>query len=168
MSDPIAPAAPAAAPNAPRASRARASDFGVGSFKYTVWSYELSENQTQEDALNPRFWVDVVDKVIGQDKTKPQGRGQEIRCWKADTAHLFYLVIVEIGPGFIKTKLVRDGGAEAVKELPEASPLTTKWNVGKRMHDVIRKVDGHVMASNFQSKQAAADWIADHLKAMAA
>lgn len=148
--------------------RARTGNFGPSGFKFTVWSYELQETDTQEDTLDPRFWRDVAAAVMGVDKINPNGRGNEIRCWKPDTSHLFYLVIVEIGPGYIKTKLIRDAGAEAVKPLPENSPLSVKWNPGKKSHDVIRAGDNTVLKAGFQTKQAAAEWIADHLKSMAA
>lgn len=154
---------PAVAPK----QRIRSSVFGVQSYMFTRWSAELTEAQTIEDALDPTFWADIAHKIIGEDKAKPKGRGDIIEVRKLDTGLYAELLIVETGPGFIRTQVIRSAEQASV-DIPEKSPLGTKWNVGTKRHDVVRKADGVVLAGNFQTKSAAAAWITDHLKKLAA
>ena len=142
-------------------------DFGVASFKFNRWSAELGELQTIDDALQPRFWAGQADKIMGHDKTKPKGRGDIIEVRQHSTGLYAELLVTEVGTGFIKTILLRQGQPKDVT-IPEGSPLTTRWNVGKRCHEVIRVSDKLLMASDFQTKASAAAWIGDHMKAMAA
>jgi hypothetical protein len=46
------------------------------------------------------------------------------------------------------------------------SALTTKWNIGTKKHDVVRKSDGQVMAKDFQTKDSAVAWIESFAKKM--
>jgi hypothetical protein len=142
-------------------------NFGLGSFKFNRWSAELDEAQTLEQALEPTFWTGQVDTIMGQDKSKPRGRGDIIEVRKADSGLYAELLVIEIGKGFVKVKLIARAEPEAV-EVPAKSALTTRWNAGAKTHDVIRKADGQVMRGGFQTKATAAAWIADHIKAMAA
>lgn len=162
----MAETVPAAAPVKP-AARMLTKNFGVSSYRYNRWSADLDETQTLEDALQPRFWIDQSALLMGHDKANPKGRGDIIEVRKPDTGLYAELLVMEIGIGFIKVQLIaRAEGKDP--PIPENSPLTPKWNPGKRAHDVIRKDTNQVMASGFQSKEAAAQWIVDHLKAMAA
>lgn len=138
--------------------------FGLVEFKFRRWSAELTEEQTLEIALDPTFWAGQVDKIMGHDKSK--GRGDIIEIRKADISLYAELLIVEIGAGFVKTVLISEAKPESI-EIPASSPLATKWNVGKRCHEVVRVADNQVMHSGFQTKTSAAAWIDDHLKKMA-
>lgn len=142
-------------------------NFGIATLKFNRWSAELDEAQTLDDALTPTFWSGQAEKLMGHDKANPRGRGDIIEIRKLDTGLYAELLVVEIGKGFIKTELVRRAEPEAVT-VPDDSPLTTRWNVGKRAHDVIRRSDNEVMARDFQTKAAALEWITKHLTAMAA
>lgn len=141
--------------------------FGLAEFKRRRWFAELTEEQTVEQAMEQTFWRHQAEQIVGHEKSIPRGRGDIIELYKADTGEYAELLITEIGPGFVKTRLIRDAKAPEVT-VPESNPFTTKWNVGKRAHDVVRKSDNAVMASGFQSKPSAMDWIDNHLKAMAA
>ena len=147
----------------PRKSMDR--NFGVESFKHNRWSYDLDETESLEDAQRPEFWAGVVDKISGHDKQG--GRGDIIAVRKLDSGLYAELLILELGPGYIRTQLVRES-IPAEVTVPEDSGLTTRWNVGKRAHDVIRVSDKQVMAGGFQTKAGAAEWINKHTKAMAA
>lgn len=147
--------------------RASMRNFGLSSFKFNRWSVELPEEHSLEDALEPTFWVDIAPQVMGHDKAAPKGRGDVIEVRKLDTGLYAELIITEVGNGFLKVRqLLRD--QPAVAEIAEGSPLKTKWNVGKRLHDVVRAADGQVMATGFQTKEKAIEWIDDHLRKMAA
>lgn len=140
--------------------------FGVASFKYNRWSLDLAEAHTLEDALNDTsLWSNIVNQIAGHDKTK--GRGDVVEVRKADTGLYAELLIVEIGPGYVKAEPIR-AYEPKVPEVPEGVPFVTKWNVGKRTHDVVRKADGQVMVGGFQTKVKAIEWITDHMSKMAA
>lgn len=157
------------APSVPRPSRILTRDFDAAQFRFNEWSAVLSENQTIEDALDPTFWADVVDKVMGHDKSKPRGLMDIIKVRKPDTMQYVELMITGIGKGFIRVvKSEREFKAAEGPAISQDSPLSPRWNVGRRSYDVIRKADGAVMHSGFQTKGAANEWIADHIQKMAA
>jgi hypothetical protein len=139
--------------------------FGVAEFKFRRWSAELTEEQSIEDALKPEFWANQADKLMGHDPANPKGRGDIIEIRKLDTGLYAELIVRSIGKGFIRCDVIRAQEPDAAVEAEDA-PLKTKWNVGKRMHDVVRD-DGQVMAGNFQTKELAVAWINDHLGKMA-
>jgi hypothetical protein len=147
--------------------RMSARNFGISTFKFNRWSAELTEEQSLEDALKPEFWVDLASQVMGHDPANPKGRGDIIEVRKLDTGLYAELIITEVNKAYLKVRM-QHKDQPAVAEVAEGSPLTTKWNVGKRTHDVIRKADGQVLASGFQAKEKAIEWIEDHLRKMAA
>lgn len=141
-------------------------DFGLVQFKHNRWSADLTEQQTIEDAVNPVFWANVADIIMGADKAAPKGRGDIIEVRKLDASLYAELLIIEIGKGYVKTLLVR--GAEPPEVVvPEESPLIPKWNVGRRAFDVVRKGDSEVMSQGHQTKHAAVEWINKHRAVMA-
>src|SRR5262245_3755705 len=138
---------------------------GVASFNFTRWSAVLEKEQALEDALEPAFWSSHVGKILGHDTM--QGRGDIIEIRKLDSGLYAELLVVEAGAGFIRVEVVHRHEPKPI-ELPANVPFTTRWNAGKRLHEVIRKADGAVMAGNFQTRGSAARWIAEHMKALAA
>lgn len=163
-----APAAPPPIPQIPQAPALKSvlgKDFGLAEFKRNTWRVELSPDQTIDDTADPKFFRNQVGLVIGHNKTG--GRGDLIEVWKPDTSELALLVIVEIGVGYIRTTM-KDRFAPEEVEIPDGVPFITRWNVGRRAHEVLRKADDAVMASNFQTKASALAWISQHMKAMAA
>lgn len=156
-----------AAPPVPQPKRAQMRNFGLIEFKRRVYDYELTADQSVEDALEPTFWTDAVAGVMGYDANNPKGRGDIIKLWKPDTSESATLRIIEIGKGYIKTRLEGRWTEGATKQLPDDARFTTRWNVGRRCHEVVRG-DGQVMSGGHQTKDGATEWIAQHLKAMAA
>jgi hypothetical protein len=136
-----------------------ARNFGEVSFKFRRWSAELTPDQTLEDALVPNFWKGQAEIVRGHSPTAPKGRGDIIEIRKPDTGLYAELIVVEIGPDFIRTQPIKAYIPDDVQD-PDGV-LVTKWNFGKKMHEVVRKSDGTVIKSDFQTKQAAVDWIAE-------
>ena len=110
------------------------------------------------DVERPLLWKHILGKIA---------RGDVLEAFKPDTGEYAKFVVTEAGQGFIKLGRI-EAFTPAEVAAPEDSALTTKWNVGKRAHDVIRKADGFVMATNFQTKEGAVAWIADHQKKVAA
>jgi hypothetical protein len=142
-------------------------NFALAEFKSRRWRAELTEDQIVEDTADPTFWRHQADKIMGHDVLNAKGRGDILEVFKPDTSEYVELLVTEIGKGFVKTRLISHSKPDDVA-VPDASPLTTKWNVGKRAHEVVRKSDNAVMAGGFQSKGSALEWIERHVKAMAA
>lgn len=138
-------------------------NFGLAEFKRNVWHLKLEEAETFDDATNSASWVNLVDKIIGHDKAR--GPGDRIEVWKPDTGAFGEMIINEIGPGYVRANFIR-AYEPKVAEIPEGVPFVTRWNVGKRAHDVLRKADNQVMAGGFQSKNKAVEWINDHMAKM--
>lgn len=134
-------------------------------FSHNRWQASLTEGQTIADALQPTFWQHHASAIMGFDKLKPGGLMDVIELRKPDTMDYWELLVTGVGPGFIRTRVVKES-TTAPLSLDESGPLVTRWN-GKS-HDVIRSSDRQLMQGGFQSKAAAAAWIADHLKKMAA
>jgi hypothetical protein len=135
-------------------------NFGLAEFKRNVWHLKLEEAETFDDALNGPSWANLVDKIIGHDKSR--GPGDRIEVWKPDTGAFGEMIISEIGPGYVRANFIRAYEPKAV-EIPDDVPFVTRWNVGKRMHEVMRRADNQVMAGGFQSKDKAIEWITDHM-----
>lgn len=166
MADPaLAPVA--AVPTAPLKRRLMERQAAVSTFKYNTWAVDLDEGQTLDDVLDSHFWAAIADKIMGQDKTNPRGWGDLIQIRKRDTEQFLEVMVVSVGKGFVKVVPLRAYEPKDVSE-PENSPLETRWNPGKKCREVVRKSDKMLMASNFQTKEEAVAWIADHVKAMAA
>lgn len=134
-----------------------ARDFGVAEFKRAVYHLTLTEAHTLDDVPNPRLWGDLLDKMR---------RGDAVEAFKPDSGEYAKYIVCESGPGFIRLGKIE--GYEPAEIATPDGALKTKWNVGKRVHDVIREADGYVMASGFQTKATAVAWIVDHQNKVAA
>lgn len=135
-------------------------------FSHNRWQASLTEGQTIDDALTPQFWRHQAETILGHDKVKPGGLMDIIELRKPDTMDFWELLVVGVGPGLIRVRVIKEATTAPIV-LDETGPLRPRWNVGKQSHDVVRS-DGQVMASGFQTKAAAAAWIEDHIKKMAA
>lgn len=141
----------------------RESNFGLAEYKRNVWHLKLEENETFDDAMNGPSWSNLVAKIVGHDKSR--GPGDRIEVWKPDTGAFGEMIINEIGAGYVRANFIR-AYEPKISEIPEGVPFVTRWNVGKRAHDVLRKADNQVMAGGFQSKDKAIEWINDHMAKM--
>jgi hypothetical protein len=141
----------------------RESNFGLAEFKRNVWHLKLEENESFDDATNGSSWSNLVAKIVGHDKSR--GPGDRIEVWKPDTGASGEMIITEVGPGYVRANFIRAYEPKAI-EVPDDVPFTTRWNVGKRRHEVLRRADNQIMASDFQSKEKAVEWIADHMAKM--
>jgi hypothetical protein len=142
-------------------------------FATNIWRVDLPETQSFDDCLDPSFWMHVVDKVAGDNKVNPRGIGDDVVVFKRDAMAKRTYMITGIGAGFIRLIEKTNERVEAPSaDVDEASPLQTRWNVGKRGHEVVR-IEGNgalvtVLAGPFQTKAEAVAWIEDHLAKMAA
>ena len=147
------------------AGRMTSKYFQRSDFAYTRWSADLQEGQTLEHALEPRFWIDQAEKLMGHDKLKPKGVGDIIELRQPSTGLYVELIVTEVGTGFIKVKPIRAFEPPKI-EIPDDVPFKTKWNVGAKKHEVLRRADNVLMQGDFQTKEAAVAWITQHMAAM--
>lgn len=148
----------------PLKSRLHPKNFGKADYKANRWSAELSEKQALEDALDPTFWVDQAGQIM---RCPHKGLLDIIELRKPDAALYAELVILGTGAGYVKVKVLKSAQDDQI-DIPAESPLTTKWSVGTKTYEVIRQADKVTLSAGFQTKAAAAAWIADHLSKMAA
>jgi hypothetical protein len=149
----------------PRLERMSSQNFGALEFKRNTWFYELTEAQTKEDLSRPEFWADKSDQVRGHDGRG--GIGDLMLLDKPDSGWSAWARINVVGKGFLKISIFSECKPEQV-EVAKESPLATRWNPGRKCHEVIRASSKDLMASGFQQKADAVAWINDHLRQMAA
>lgn len=147
--------------------RLLARNFGPAAFRYNRWCADLEDGQSIDEVMEGAFWVDQAPHLMGHDEKNPKGIGDIIEVRQRSTGLYAEFIVREIGKGFIKVERLRMAEPAPVV-IAENAPLTTRWNVGKSSHEVIRQSDKQVMATGFQTRARAAEWIADHLKAMGA
>lgn len=143
----------------------------ISGFVTNIWRADLPEDQSFEDCLDPTFWMHVVDKVAGDNKANPRGIGDDLVVFKRDAMEKRRYMISGIGAGFIRLVEVEKAGIAPAPDLKDNSPLKTRWNPGRKGHEVVRTEAGGsvtVMAGPFQTKPEAVEWINDHLQKMAA
>lgn len=143
----------------------------LSGFVSNQWHYAMPEKQSFDDCANQDFWTHVSDKVAGDNKAAPRGIGDTLVIFKRDAMALRRYMIAGIGAGFIRLVEIERAAVADVAPLREDSPLKTRWNPGKKCHEVVR-IDGEnlmsIMATNFQTKAEAMLWLNDHLQKMAA
>src|SRR5438132_2312310 len=151
----------------PIQQRIKERNFGAIGWGNNRWQAMLTEDQTIDDALTPAFWAHIASKIAGHNVSKPAGLMDIIELRKPDSMDYWELLVVVLYEISIRVRLIREAVAQPIT-ISENSPLTTRWNVCKSCHEVIRTSDKIVMASSFQTKTAAALWIDDHMRRMAA
>lgn len=140
-------------------------DFGLEETFNRRWAVNLNPQQSLDDVMRPEFFAHVTGKVRGHDKKS--GIGDILVVRQVNTGLYAELIITEIGDTFLHCKPLRMVEPEKI-DIPDEVPFTTRWNVGLRCHEVLRKMDNAVMAGDFQTRTAAKAWIDNHMKAMAA
>lgn len=138
-------------------------DFQVAGQLFNRWQMNLPANVELETVFEPAAWTHLVDAIWGHNKAG--GRGDIIEVRKLDTGLYAEVMVTEISAGFVKVAPIRAYEPKVV-EVAESVPFSTRWNVGKLRHEVLRKADNQIMAGDFQSKQSAVEWIDNHMKAM--
>lgn len=127
--------------------------------KHTIWSLDLQEEETIDLAMDRSAWKSVV-------ASRHPRPGDTIQVRAHDDSRYWSLFVLGTGPGWLKASIIEQTRAEAVPELPEDCPLTTKWIVGNRTYDVIRRGDNTVLKGGFKMKPDAIAWIVEHLSSM--
>ncbi len=135
-------------------------------FAYARMSATLPVDVTFEDCLNPEFWVNIahllqVTPVTGE----PDRSGAIIEVRTADHAFYAELYVRAVHDQGLIVSVLREPKYFTPEE--NAAPgFNTRWNVGKRRHEVIRKSDNKIVAGDFKIKEDALQWINETIAAM--
>ena len=105
-------------------------DWGVASYKRNEYHLTLTPLHTMADVENARLWGDLLGKM---------NRGDVLEAFKPDSGEWARFVVCESGPGFIRLGKT-ESFTPATIDIPEGS-LATRWNAGKKGHEVIRVAD---------------------------
>jgi hypothetical protein len=100
--------------------------FRPGRVQAQCLASQLEEAETFDDALNGPSWSNLVDKIIGHDKSR--GPGDRIEVWKPDTGAFGEMIITEIGPGYVRANFIRayePKVAEISRKMSRSSPAGT-------------------------------------------
>mgnify|MGYP003649102413 CR=1 FL=1 len=145
-----------------RSPRVMQKDFCLeyGGFAHNVWSATLAEEFTLEDALKEDFWAHVS---LGRERSiRPD---DIIQVRSRDHTLFAELYVRDSGPAYARVELLRVKEWGQRVPVDADAPLTIRWNLGLRKHEVQRKSDGVVMFTAALKEDAAA-WLADHVRAM--
>ena len=149
----------------PRALKRTA--FQSSEFAYANLSATLPVDWTVEDALKPEFWVHAADMLQKTPVTnEPDKAGAIIELRTVDHAFYARLYVRAAQERGLIVQLLGEPVYFGLKSVESAS-FETRWNVGKRGYDVIRKSDREIVVdgSKIPTKEAAQDWIDKTLKA---
>lgn len=132
--------------------------FEQEEFAYARFAVTLPVDWTVEETLKPEFWANVAYRL----RTDPMsGRkdfpGSIITVRSAD--HSFYaeLYVRAVQDAGLVIALVREPVYFGLRNV-KSDNFETRWNVGKRMYDIIRNSDREIVAS-VKTKESAQDWI---------
>ena len=139
-------------------------DFKISEYEYARFSARLGVGVTIEDALKPEFWVHVVHLLAKAPVTgEPDKAGAVIEIRTVD--HSFYaeLYVRAVQDRGLLVSVLREPVYFGPKEVSTAQ-FETRWNVGKRGFDVLRKSDREIVAGGLPTREAAAEWIEKTMK----
>ena len=135
--------------------RFKVADFSLGKFDAKV---EIGT--TREDLLKQEFWSHVSEQMTPYSEITA-------RC-DDGTFYAKYLVL-DCGRGWAKVQelnwwnLTTKDVAQTQSAAGSMNDFEIIWKGGTRKHIVQRKSDGVVMQEGLQRKEAATDWLKDHL-----
>lgn len=123
----------------------------------TVWDHVPDEGVTLEQILEPEYWQHIAPRVRAWDRI-------EVR-W-ADSTRFVELMVRSAGQKEAHVTVMHDVdlGDEVEEVVDTLSPYEVKWKGPKYKHAVVRKSDGEMVKGEFQTKGAAAKWIANRIK----
>lgn len=133
--------------------------FHHSEHKLNVWVADLEVGTTREEILNPGFWATNAGRLTRRDI---------IHAFIEDNSKLYVLRVLECARNWAKVFIEQEHNyvTEAVQELPPslADQYEARWRGEHHGHCVIRKKDGEVVQSKLATKQAALNWITEHVR----
>lgn len=133
--------------------------FRQAEFDRNVWAATPEQGVTLETLKEPSFWAHVAGKLK---------MGDRIEVLADDMSYFAEFIVLAATRTEAAVKLLRH--VELSQEVRLAENLQThkvEWSGRHTKWRVIRKSDKAVIKSGFESQQLAANWLSDHLKAVA-
>lgn len=134
--------------------------FALAEHKRAVWQASVPAGVDFEDVKTPEFFAHVAKKITICDR---------IEVLTDDGLYFAELLVQDVGSGYVKTAVLRFVElAPPIKVEGEATKFDVKWMGPHKKHVVIRKSDNFMVREGLATKSEAHDWVAGHVKAMAA
>lgn len=113
-----------------------------------------------EDTLKPEYWAHVAKQLRV---------GHRIEMMASDGSWWAMLIVRAAGShDAVLQALQHVPLGKAIDPVIEDSPYEVKWRGPSRKFGVVRKEDGEVIKDEFDVREAAAKWMANHMKSLAA
>lgn len=131
-----------------------------------VWHLNSPAGQTIEDILKPEYWQHVTRQL------RP---GHEIKVSSEDRTMWAHLLVRDVGKMEAKVAVIHkvEFGSKEDAEIDadagaDDAEFKVKWRSPASKYGVFRASDEECMQDGFETKEAAAMWIAERAKSMAA
>lgn len=112
-----------------------------------------------EECLKPEFWVNIAPKFKKDQFTNgPEKTGAVVTIRTADHAFYAELYVRAVRERDLIVSIVKEPVYFGPKEV-QSDKYETRWNVGKRSYDIIRKSDKEIVGEA-KTKEGVVDWIA--------
>lgn len=141
--------------------------FMESEFAYADISVTMPVGHTIEDALKPEYWSHVAHRLQQNVLTgAPDRSGAIIRLRSEDHAFFAKLYVRAVRKDSLEVALIGEPTYFGPKGGTKSDKYDTRWNVGARGYDVVRKSDGAIVgrAADLKLKEDAVAFIRDTLR----
>lgn len=153
---------PAARIEPPRVIHPR--DFKLIEYEYARFSARLPVGVSFQEVLKPEFWVQIVHLLRKNTITnEPDRSGAIIEIRTEDHAFYAELYVRAVQEKGLIVGVLKEPVYFGLDEV-RSDRFETRWNVGKRCHEVVRKSDKNVVQTDLPTKEAAKAWIDTTMK----
>lgn len=133
-------------------------------FAYATIQVRQPVGHTIEDALRPEYWVHHAYRLKANPITgQADWAGAKLEIHTEDHSHYAELYVRAVLEKALIVQIINGPHYLGISSA-ETSGYETRWNVGKRGHDVIRRSDRQIVG-HFATKELAKEWIDETLKA---
>lgn len=130
---------------------------------FVTWHVTSEAGTPVEALLDPKYWANAVH-------SHPINRGHRIEVDCEDGSYTATLFVREVGRLFAKVTLLSKTmlGASDAADAVEVDGYTLKYRGTIMKWTVTRIADKKTVSEGHENKDAARDWLREHLKALAA
>lgn len=142
-------------------------NFKSSEYAYARFSVVLPEGATIKDTLRPEAWSSVAHVLQTKAYTgEPDLRGAIIEVRTVDHSMFAELYVRAVQDNGLTVQLMRDPVKLGPQVVKDETKFFTRWNVGARGFDIIRKSDDQLVgaAKDFPLKEQALAWIEETTK----
>lgn len=133
--------------------------FKSAEYERTLWVATPEPGVSVKDLLAPEYWAHVGAKLRPWDRI-------EVRA--EDGAYFAELLVLDASRLWAKVQVIHHVELPRVEDTAPDDPFEVKWRGPQAKFGVIRRADKSVLKDGFADRNAAADWLTGHKRAMAA